>query len=120
MSKSISPEEYTKWGKWIGETEQNVPKDDLISRQAAVDAVQKYLEESYVTDSDVIAYEMAYVLNDIPRADAVEVRHAQWIEFDDDRISGRCSVCGWESHLYEDDVVGMPYCPNCGSRMDGE
>lgn len=34
------------------------------------------------------------------------------------RISGRCSACGWEAHLYEDDVVGMPYCPNCGAKME--
>lgn len=41
-----------------------------------------------------------------------------WISYEDDSLlSGKCSVCGWKSHLYEDDVVGMPYCPNCGSRM---
>jgi hypothetical protein len=43
----------------------------------------------------------------------------EWIEVDDDLISCRCSVCGWEAHLYEDDVYGMPYCPNCGCRMKG-
>ena len=43
----------------------------------------------------------------------------EWIEVDDASISCRCSVCGWEAHLYEDDVYGMPYCPNCGARMKG-
>ena len=43
----------------------------------------------------------------------------EWIEVDDISISCRCSVCGWEAHLYEDDVYGMPYCPNCGARMKG-
>lgn len=56
----------------------------------------------------------------LPSADVQPVRHGHWIEVDDDRISGICSECGWEAHLYEDDVVGMPYCPNCGARMDGE
>lgn len=58
---------------------------------------------------------------DAPSVDVQPVRHGRWIEFDDayNLISGRCSVCGWESHLYEDDVVGMPYCPNCGAHMEG-
>ena len=43
----------------------------------------------------------------------------EWIEVDDASISYRCSVCGWEAHLYEDDVYGMPYCPNCGAMMKG-
>ena len=54
-----------------------------------------------------------------PTIDAVSVVHGEWIEVDDVSISCRCSVCGWEAHLYEDDVYGMPYCPNCGCRMKG-
>lgn len=46
-----------------------------------------------------------------------ERKKGHWIRVDDDRISGRCSACGWESLLYEDDVVGMSFCPNCGARM---
>ena len=53
-----------------------------------------------------------------------EVRHGEWVEPDDEWeacvISCICSVCGWRSHLFEDDVNGMPYCPNCGAKMDGE
>lgn len=47
-----------------------------------------------------------------------ERKTGKWIEIDDDLISGRCSQCGWEAHLYEDDVVGMDYCPNCGAKME--
>ena len=43
----------------------------------------------------------------------------EWIEVDDYFIRCKCSICGWESHKYEDDVYGMPYCPNCGARMKG-
>lgn len=45
-----------------------------------------------------------------------------WIDVSDNynRISGICSVCGWEAHMYEDDVVGMDYCPNCGAWMGGQ
>ena len=42
-----------------------------------------------------------------------------WIEYDDDPLlRGECSICGWQPHLYEDDVLGMPYCPNCGHKME--
>lgn len=49
-----------------------------------------------------------------------ERKKGEWIEVEDfyNRIRGRCSVCGWESHMYEDDVVGMNYCPNCGARLE--
>ena len=43
----------------------------------------------------------------------------EWIEVDDYFIRCKCSICGWESHKYEDDVYGMSYCPNCGARMKG-
>lgn len=46
-----------------------------------------------------------------------EQPQGNWIEVDDATISCVCSVCSWESHLYEDDVYGMPYCPNCGAKM---
>ena len=51
-----------------------------------------------------------------------ERKKGEWIEVDDhyNRISGRCSVCGWEALLYETDVVGMDFCPNCGADMRGE
>lgn len=49
-----------------------------------------------------------------------EQKTGKWIEVDDfyNRIRGRCSECGLESHMYEDDVVGMDYCPNCGARLE--
>ena len=49
-----------------------------------------------------------------------ERKNGKWIEVEDfyNRIRGRCSVCGWEAHMYEDDVVGMDYCPNCGARLE--
>lgn len=51
-----------------------------------------------------------------------ERKKGRWIEVDDpdNRISGRCSICGWEALLYETDVVGMDFCPNCGADMRGE
>ena len=82
-------------------------KNDLISRQEAIDIAYKYR-------ADIIAEE----IEDLPAAQS-KSKTGKWIEAYDpfNRISGRCSVCGWEAHLYEDDVVGMNYRPNCGTDM---
>ena len=62
----------------------------------------------------LVGKDIAFVGSDI-----TDRPQGEWIEVDDISISCRCSVCGWEAHLYEDDVYGMPYCPNCGARMKG-
>ena len=89
---------------------------DLIDRQAAIDAFEKFIHEIGIEDAPYNYGEIALCEANVPTEEKV----GKWIEVDDDRISGKCSVCGWEAHLYEDDVVGMPYCPNCGARMEGE
>ena len=90
-------------------------KNDLISRQEAIELIERM--KPYHQDADDIAEMIA----NMPATQS-EYKKGKWIEAYDpfNRISGRCSVCGWEAHLYEDDVVGMNYCPNCGARMEGE
>lgn len=60
------------------------------------------------------------LIDQIPAADVVEVRHGRW-EWYDLTISFRyinrgyrCSVCGHK----EDDEPN--YCPHCGAKMDKE
>ena len=64
----------------------------------------------------------AYSITQIENAPTIEPKKGKWIRDYDtsNTISGKCSVCDWEAHLYEDDVVGMNYCPNCGADMRGE
>ena len=80
--------------------------EDLIKREDAINAVAFYAGQRFAT----------IILNKVP---AVDRPQGKWIEVDDSLISCKCSVCGWEAHKYEDDVYGMPYCPNCGSPMKG-
>lgn len=99
---------------------QGLVKDlvnDTISRQAAIDVVARILDTG---DEDADRYTAERLLEQLPSAQP-ESKKGKWIEAYDpfNRISGRCSVCGWEAHLYEDDVVGMNYCPNCGSYNGG-
>lgn len=97
---------------------------DYIDRQAVIDMFQRNAYDDWnqgVSTTWANAFsECADMVEDIPPADVEPLRHGKWIETEDDTIHGYCSVCGWESHLYEDDVIGMPYCPNCGARMDGD
>ena len=66
-----------------------------------------------------ILLSMEWLIGRQQPAEVEPVRHGQWIEHnDDDTVHCHCSVCEWESHWYEDDVYGMPRCPNCGARME--
>lgn len=102
--------------------------DDLISRQAAIDALG---EEPYVwTEDDEFAqgtrYQWKNGLDEIealPSADAVPVRHGKWIKLDMHAhlADHKCTACGQE--CYVPTCMGEPmyiYCPNCGARMDEE
>lgn len=89
--------------------------EDLIKRSDAIRAVSKV--DDY---GDGIGFEVrSHCLVELELVPSADRPQGEWIEVDDVLISCRCSVCGWEAHLYEDDVYGMPYCPNCGARMKG-
>lgn len=94
---------------------------DCISRQAAIDLFPNDALE-WDTKGGYIAPHLARrMIEELPSVQP-ERKKGKWIEVDypDNRISGRCSICDWEALLYETDVVGMDYCPNCGADMRGE
>ena len=93
--------------------------NDLISRQALMKEFADFVKRSNNSDfARMPTWNDAVSLVDSMPPAQPEQKVGKWIVMDDDRISGRCSVCGWEAHLYEDDVVGMDYCPNCGAKME--
>lgn len=63
--------------------------------------------------------EASHIALHYPSADVQDVKHGRWIEEDDAIIHGHCSSCGWNAIWQETDVFGMPYCPNCGAKMQG-
>ena len=89
-----------------------------------------------------IGESIRFIIDDIPAADVVEVKHGEWIEDGYEGISCVCSCCGCESHYtsifeekydydweenlqstgYEEykEYIRTPYCYNCGAKMDGE
>lgn len=48
----------------------------------------------------------------------IKQKTGKWISIDSNTVNGKCSECGYESHLYENDVYGEHYCPNCGVKME--
>lgn len=64
--------------------------------------------------------EVSKVLNDLPPADVEPVRHGKWEQVDEQPYFRKhfhrmcCSVCRHEGYK------SYPYCPHCGSKMDGE
>ena len=79
--------------------------DDLISRQAAIDAVSRGCQAFW------IFAECEKNLNALPSAE----RHGRWIIYPVSPWDGedvKCSVCGEKGCApYWD------YCPHCGSQM---
>ena len=55
-------------------------------------------------------------LKGLPSAEP-ERKTGKWISVESNTVNGICSVCGYESHLYENDVYGEHYCPNCGAWL---
>lgn len=86
--------------------------DDLISRQATIDAMQ------CVTDS-ICAQQAIDALSTLPSAE----RRGRWIK---DKNLYKCTACndllsvaGWADCIPEKQIyTAFKYCPNCGAKMD--
>lgn len=95
---------------------ETMTDDDIISRQAAIDAIRKstekyagFMEMEQYTDDDAVD-----AINSLPSAESV---HGEWVNewkgIDGGRMYGACcSVCHTIGHS------GYNFCPNCGAKMD--
>ena len=90
---------------------------EYIEKEHLLDFLDACIEEEKGTRHQVIVEAIKMTVERMPSADVVERKTGKWIDVDDYIISGSCSACGWQAHLYEDDVVGMNFCPNCGADM---
>lgn len=104
---------------------------DYIRREDArrmVVQLDKYAWKSPVSDERRVTVDVDLVkfgLDRIPAADVAPVRHGRWICIRKGYGEYECSVChGVDSDCsdyYGTHVVTeQDYCPNCGSRMDGD
>lgn len=93
-------------------------KNDLISRQAAIDAFWSLNVE--IRPSAIGA--ILNILNGLPTIDVMPVRHGKWIDIDEQSYTWkvRCSVCGHERSMMSTQGEYPNYCEHCGARMDEE
>ena len=90
--------------------------NDLISRSAAIEAIEKR-EPFLVGDKRVGVDSFKNFLKNRPAVDAEPVRHGRWVKEPDRSNHWHCSECGL--------VVGRfhstyGYCYNCGAKMEGD
>ena len=84
--------------------------DDIISRQEAIDALNKRARDNFTLADGYQWYLGALhdVADDIRQLPSVQPRKGKWID-------GMCSEC-------EESTQGFltNFCPNCGADMRGE
>ena len=96
-------------------------RSEYISRDAAISKIR----DQGVLGGDYDAYEreedVVDMLNSIPAADVVEVRHGRWHRF----LKGSNSSYGILSEAFQCIICKESfwnksnYCPSCGAKMDG-
>ena len=97
--------EKTESEKRLEEMSEYIKKDELLKFKADV-----YDEDGHVLYAVPTGYIVA-----MPPADVAQVRHGRWRCHGDCGVT-ECSVCGWSI----EECIDYKYCPNCGSRMDGD
>ena len=106
-------------------------KDDLISRQAAIDHLKKRLYETALNNNTEHPYyeEMAdnrvsVWIEELPTIDPV--KHGRWLKTEAFPHHVYCSECNNtyipndRLQIWTDGDLPRKYCPNCGAKMDME
>lgn len=86
--------------------------NDLISRQAAIAAINKAFERVFAWDGTSPLGDK--VLENVPPAQPERIR-GRWIEKPHVHGVAYCSLCDYELHTNDTN-----FCPNCGADMRGE
>ena len=95
-------------------------KDDLISRQAAIDAIGRLDIPEDMCVFEILSH-IELEIGNLPSAQP-ERKKGKWIKADSQQYFRKhypcftCSECGYR----KDSQKKWNYCPNCGARMDGE
>jgi ribosomal protein L32 len=103
--------------------------DDLISRQAAIEAVRK-CQVKEVTPAYMLI-DKAGVMTELMMLSSAQPKTGKWIPTQNPQWKAyyhdKCSVCGWwntKNAVCRDSkkkAHSLNYCPNCGAMMkEGE
>ena len=90
----------------------NVPTNDCISRQEAIDAIADYLSNTTYTSAISFLNTAALILARVPIA---EPKRGEWEVINEKEEVYSCSECGFVAW---GKAEISNYCPNCGARME--
>jgi hypothetical protein len=93
----------------------------LIDANELMEIIQEAKKEADLQIVEYVLQKFCDMLDKSPTVDAAEVVHGRW----DD---GECNACGFDIRDMIDGESdfrswvwdGVPYCPNCGAKMDGD
>lgn len=94
--------------------------DDYIKREAIQKRLNRIVEVNNLrTDRAWFTpYGVNALIEEIPAADVVEVRHGRWV-YGYDAETGEQDIKAWTCSLCHEKYPWQPtYCPNCGMRLD--
>lgn len=89
--------------------------------------MSRYIDAEKLTDSifdwdmtiEDLYYSLCKLVDDVPTADVQEVKHGTW-ENTNTPNQLRCSNCEIIHFIAQYPHGETNYCPNCGTRMDGD
>ena len=112
------------------------PMDDLISRQAAIDALRKMQTYKMFSGDDMLLIDQAGAQTELMQLPPIQPKRGKWIEdkgqqtlmqnfIERGEVWRVCSVCGaghMIGHKYASDKAYHDrhhnFCPNCGAEME--
>lgn len=94
-------------------------KDDPISRQAAIDAIDKNRQALLSIGMDgaehILVHYGRRVIEELPTIDSV--KHGKWEKISDRNY--KCSCCNaWWSVDRDSTIKDFKHCPDCGARLE--
>lgn len=99
-------------------------RSNAISRSAALSMMDEYIDLARDEELHHAMCVVAAGLAELPTLDVTPVVHARWIYYgdvnEDGNCEANCSACGAGDTHRPDLKNAVPYCWNCGARMDGE
>lgn len=88
-------------------------KNDLISRQAAIDALDKRFDSIPMNQTTEILL-LRKDLRELPPAQP-DRKRGKWIDYVNSHCE--CSVCHTEWSYFQNETECFEFCPNCGADM---
>jgi hypothetical protein len=92
--------------------------NDLISRQAMLDGIDKLIKIHF--DRTVVLYKARKVAEELPSAQP-ERKTGHWIPVTNGRGGHKCDRCGSYAPSYQSGTEWLSnFCPECNADMRGE